>query len=313
MSISPLLSICIPTYNRSEYLLKCLNSIISQPEFDDRVEIVISDNCSSDNTELVIKDFIYSYPNIKYFRNTKNLVDENHILALKRGTGILRKLSNDTILYKEGSLKYLLELIDKYKNSRPLIYLHNYNNEKDSLVSSLDEFLYAVSFRVTWIGSVCIWDDGLERLKLYSSYADSHLAQVPYLLNESVFRNNVFISNKVIMSSCAVKGKNLTYGLYKVFYDNFLNFIDEYRVKKLICNETYDFVKKGLLIDFFSRWCAIADSRNRDFVFSDENLTKLVKRAYCHEKYYIIFEIKYIYFYFKEILKKVRDRVVKWN
>ena len=310
---SPLLSICIPTYNRSEYLIRCLNSIISQPEFDERVEIVVSDNCSSDNTEHVIKDLVNSYPNIRYFKNTENLVDENHILALKRGTGILRKLSNDTILYKEGALKYLLELIDNYKNTRPLIYLHNYKNEKDSIVSSLDEFLYSVSYRVTWIGSICIWDDGLDRLTLYASYTDSHLAQVPYLLNEAVIRNNVFISNKVIMSSCAVKGKNLTYGLYKVFYENFLNFIDEYRLRKLISNETVEFLKKDLLVNFFCRWCAIADSSNKDFIFSDEKLTKLVKQAYCHEDYYAKFRIRYYFFYFKEIIKKLGERVVKWN
>ena len=38
----PLLSICIPTYNRCEYLKKSIETIISQKEFsDENVEIVI--------------------------------------------------------------------------------------------------------------------------------------------------------------------------------------------------------------------------------------------------------------------------------
>lgn len=44
----PLLSICIPTYNRAEYLEKSLESIIRQSEFhSDDVDVVISDNCST--------------------------------------------------------------------------------------------------------------------------------------------------------------------------------------------------------------------------------------------------------------------------
>ena len=54
-----LLSICIPTYNRCSYLKKTLESIVSQKIFEttDLVEIVISDNCSSDGTADVCKIF----------------------------------------------------------------------------------------------------------------------------------------------------------------------------------------------------------------------------------------------------------------
>ena len=39
----PLLSICIPTYNRAEVLNATLNEITSLKDFDESVEIVISD------------------------------------------------------------------------------------------------------------------------------------------------------------------------------------------------------------------------------------------------------------------------------
>ena len=60
----PLLSICIPTYNRAEYLVGALENIISDPAFDERVEIVISDNASTDDTENVVGYFIKLYSNI---------------------------------------------------------------------------------------------------------------------------------------------------------------------------------------------------------------------------------------------------------
>ena len=46
-----LLSLCIPTYNRVETLTVMLERVVHDPDFDEEVEIVISDNCSTDDTE----------------------------------------------------------------------------------------------------------------------------------------------------------------------------------------------------------------------------------------------------------------------
>ena len=69
-----LLSICIPTYNRSEKLDNCLNSIlISIQNVKERnFEICISDNCSSDNTEKIVKKYKNLFE-INYHKNNDNL------------------------------------------------------------------------------------------------------------------------------------------------------------------------------------------------------------------------------------------------
>ena len=69
-----LLSICIPTYNRSEKLDNCLNSIlISIQNVKERnFEICISDNCSSDNTEKIVKKYKNIFE-INYHKNNDNL------------------------------------------------------------------------------------------------------------------------------------------------------------------------------------------------------------------------------------------------
>ena len=65
-NIKPLLSICVPTYNREIYLQECLDSIISQDSFDeDTIEIIISDNASTDGTQSLIKKYQEKYRNIK--------------------------------------------------------------------------------------------------------------------------------------------------------------------------------------------------------------------------------------------------------
>ena len=53
MNQSPILSLCIPTYNRANILEKTISIIVSCRSFDSDVELVISDNCSTDNTRQV--------------------------------------------------------------------------------------------------------------------------------------------------------------------------------------------------------------------------------------------------------------------
>ncbi|MDD2524542.1 MAG: glycosyltransferase, partial [Endomicrobiaceae bacterium] len=61
---NPLLSICIPTYNRADYLNQSIQSIVNSDGFGDKVEIVISDNCSTDNTEITCLQWSEKYTNI---------------------------------------------------------------------------------------------------------------------------------------------------------------------------------------------------------------------------------------------------------
>ena len=68
----PILSICVPTYNRGIYLKELLDSIVCQKEFvdTDNIEIVVDDWPSTDNTKAIVNEYIKKYWNkIKYYRN----------------------------------------------------------------------------------------------------------------------------------------------------------------------------------------------------------------------------------------------------
>lgn len=48
----PLLSICIPIYNRLSYLERMLDRFLEEKElFESRIELYISDNCSEDDLQ----------------------------------------------------------------------------------------------------------------------------------------------------------------------------------------------------------------------------------------------------------------------
>jgi glycosyltransferase involved in cell wall biosynthesis len=66
----PLVTIAIPTYNRADkYLRDALQCALNQTY--EPIEILVSDNCSTDNTPELVQS--YKDSRIKYFRQTNNL------------------------------------------------------------------------------------------------------------------------------------------------------------------------------------------------------------------------------------------------
>jgi len=89
MKDGPILSICIPTFNRAGYLKECLLSLLaSAKENIDQLEIIVNDNASTDETALIVRDFQKVYPLIKYFCNSENIgANQNSIKVAQMGTG----------------------------------------------------------------------------------------------------------------------------------------------------------------------------------------------------------------------------------
>jgi len=79
-------SVCLVTYNRAGVLAETIESILNQTFSD--FELIISDDCSTDNTETVCRKYAEKDGRIKYFRNEKNLsMPANLNLAISRARG----------------------------------------------------------------------------------------------------------------------------------------------------------------------------------------------------------------------------------
>ena len=71
MSVStpPKVSVCIPVYNGSDYIADTIQSVLEQTYKD--FHILVCDNCSTDNTEEIVRNF--RDPRLTYTQNPKNL------------------------------------------------------------------------------------------------------------------------------------------------------------------------------------------------------------------------------------------------
>ncbi len=70
---NPKLSICLITYNQAHYMRQTLESIVTQ-KVNFEYEIVVGDDCSTDDNVKIIKEYMEKYPKlIKGYFHSKNL------------------------------------------------------------------------------------------------------------------------------------------------------------------------------------------------------------------------------------------------
>jgi abequosyltransferase len=108
----PLLSICIATYNRANYIGETLKSIL--PQLTEDVELLIVDGASTDNTEHVINGYTENKSNVRYVRlSVKGGVDQDYDKSIELAQGEFCWLFTDDDLLKPGAVFMVLENIKK--------------------------------------------------------------------------------------------------------------------------------------------------------------------------------------------------------
>lgn len=98
---APLVSIVLPTYNGEKYVRETIQSLVSQTYKN--IELVISDDGSTDSTPDIIREYAAKYPFIKINLSPKNLgIAANYNLAVKMASGeIAIGIGHDDLLPPE--------------------------------------------------------------------------------------------------------------------------------------------------------------------------------------------------------------------
>ncbi|SUC37298.1 putative glycosyl transferase [Providencia rustigianii] len=115
------ISICVICYNQEDYIIQCISSILNQ-KGNFHLELVIRDDCSTDNTFLVCQNYIKK---IEKNDVSIKLLDSSINLGPNRNTmEVLKNCTGDFIAFCEGDdywvcdtkLQQQLECADKYPN-----------------------------------------------------------------------------------------------------------------------------------------------------------------------------------------------------
>jgi len=101
LSSEPLVSVAVPTYNRAAILAEAIRSL--QAQTYQNLEILVVDDASTDETEVVMRDLAAREPRLKYLRHEKNQrANAARNTALNAATGeLVALLDSDDRLRRE--------------------------------------------------------------------------------------------------------------------------------------------------------------------------------------------------------------------
>ncbi len=123
---NPLVSVIVPNYNNDAYLETCIESILSQTYKN--IELIIIDDCSTDNSKKIIQKYEESYPNVKAIYLSKNRgVTLNRIHAINEAKGTyITTIDSDDYYYTDEKIEKEKKLIDTFmKEGKEIIAFSN--------------------------------------------------------------------------------------------------------------------------------------------------------------------------------------------
>ena len=290
----PLLSICIPTYNRANVLEDNLNSLVKLDGFSDDVEVIISDNCSTDETQRIGESFAQRYSNIRYYRNESNVGGcQNILLSLERGSGHFLKLVNDyTFFYKDG-ISFLLKLIQDNLSERPVFYFHyEYGDAKPETITVKDvnEVVLREGCKLGWLSCFGYWKNDFLALNNRNRKFESLFPQLDWFFRSCANKNKVIYCQKKIFLR-----KDLTekYKLVKEDYNyievhgiNYIKLLKDFVKEGVLDQKIIEPVKKTLMYPLVYTIALIKFAHQKNHSYKIDNAKAILKSEYAIYPWY---------------------------
>lgn len=109
----PKVSIVLPTYNGRKYLRQSIESILSQTYTD--WELILVDDCSTDETFDIIEKYVKSDPRIRAIHNSKNLKLPGALnVGFSVAKGKYLTWTSDDNLYMPDAIEVMAEFLDSH-------------------------------------------------------------------------------------------------------------------------------------------------------------------------------------------------------
>jgi glycosyltransferase involved in cell wall biosynthesis len=224
----PLLTIAIPTYNRWGCLKQLLEILAPQLAGESRVELIVSDNASPDDTPDVVASFREKGLALIYNRNEKNLgADANIVHCFEMARGEYVWIFGDDDLIAPGTINRVLHALSSQRYDivciRAYFYLGNYVQHKnytpvpDLDLTTAEEFARHVHVMLTFISGIIVNKEYISSMSHppFKSLLKTNLIQLgPYYTALNHLRRGLLIRDPLI---AATGNSHVGYALYRTF------------------------------------------------------------------------------------------------
>jgi abequosyltransferase len=259
-AIKPLLTIAIPTWNRSTYLAMTLEQL--RRELDtigtNTVEVLVSDNCSTDDTPQVVQRYASTARQFRSVRNAEDIGSDNNLAQcfnLAKGKYVL--ILGDDDLLCDGTLASLCAHLQASKYG--IVCLRAYGYDRDSRqehpggrgklreFTDSGEFLAAIGRYMTLISSCVINKSLLQNIDA-REYCGGNLVQVHLVLRAALLsRHNLFVDDYQV----ACKRNNSGgYDFSRVFVEEFGRALDG-GTRLGLSNNAVRHIETRMLVGFY--------------------------------------------------------------
>src|SRR5512133_1259902 len=137
---SPLITICIPTYNHERFLQETLASVIAQSY--DNFEVLVIDDCSVDGTAEIARGFALQDPRISVHVNERNLgmvANWNRCLEMAQGE-FIKFVFGDDLMTSPETLQRMAEVFASDREVTLVASARNIIDEDSRIIESFVEF-----------------------------------------------------------------------------------------------------------------------------------------------------------------------------
>lgn len=244
----PLLSLCIPTNGKVEWMIPVIESIYAQGVDNTLFEVVVTDNGVKQDLAKAIKK--YTYENFHYYQ-TSSQGFTNQIDAFEKCSGVFCKMLNHRSKMLPGSIESLLQFVKRYETTKPILYCAEGNAKGEEYIecANTDEFVRSMSYWVSWSAGTGAWKSDLYDIrKQKTDTMFPHTTILFGLRDESKYV--IWNGKYEEMADDAGKGG---YDVFQTFGVGFLDLLSGLRMRKRISQDTFIKVKR----DLFGFLCSV--------------------------------------------------------
>ncbi|OPY79180.1 MAG: Abequosyltransferase RfbV [Syntrophorhabdus sp. PtaU1.Bin153] len=320
---SPLLTIAIPTYNRAPFLDLCLSRIC--PQLGDRntsVELLVSNNCSTDQTDEVIRKYLsLGYP-VTYLKNAENVgPDNNFVQCYRKAKGKYVLILGDDDILLDNALDTLVPILSS--GDFGIVFLNSYGFTRDyisekprktptgyEVYADTFAFVRKVGHFFTFTSANIFNKTLVEEPSDWTPFFDSNLVQLAWTFSAlAKGRNHVYVS-EYLLAACIYNSGG--YAVCQVFAHNFNKILDIFR-KQGLDDRHFRAINRKLLVEHLPAMIALA--RNNIMPFKQENYFHSLYPLYRNNIYFwlctvpvIVLPARMVYSFYRIAERLIRQR-----
>lgn len=285
----PILSLCIPIYNRLPYLERQLARMLEDKDlFEKQIQLIISDNCSTDDLRSCCEKYQQLGLRLHYHRQEKNFgPDGNFDWCFHHADGQYVWLLGSDDVPVAGMLRELIEVLSD--SDYGLVHLNISRQSQILTAYHNDETLLAdINVWITFISSNIIKTASVKNYDL-SSYVGSYMIQVPAYLNACLTNeDNALIYLGQLFEKDSDASNNGGYNLFEVFVENLFGMYQQFIDKAMLSQKAFELIKereyKTWLVGFVVDLLILKRAKRKNFKL--DNAWGILRKHYGGRKYF---------------------------